>query len=656
MGSSFELGQRLSEPPGRYSTWGSQLATDGLPPLHIFDIQQSRRVADAWRKYVINYIQPDTSSHGKQPASKPDGPKAEDYQSLLARFQILEFEVKLLKEAFKAHAITKPLQPYVPQHSVFANAYENSELAKRPPTRALHPTPIAPQRSPPVQNNNQDLAISNVIASKQVSPEFARVRTGEPSDRPDPMLRARQKNQFIDSLSSGRFPVRPSGYKSPMDMSDRADQGGFTPFKYSVPQNILREATKDVGFSTERKPYEPARLNQWGAEPEESLAQDIPAGQSAETTSLNTTPKEQTVVSETTSQLSPLVSAADHASKSLLDIEPEAEIARFPTIFQLEKEGLQIVKPKSGDAADAMESSSSLTRANTVPSSNPAARLLKPFDPATEAFGLRQSPLLRRSDTERHRRRPYAERFSGSGRTLWEEFERSEPQMESTTPRPFSKPAPGPGPLGATHRSPSLSQSVNHRITLHRELLHHLATTRSGFDLSETARNQDDAVTPDNAGHLLPSNISTADLAEPLTTDENRRRARRIETCIRTLQDMGFKPHSRLPVYAEACDGIISKAMTMADEDDRATQNTKTSERVAKIQSCVLQLRDMGYATEYREEDLRNFATVARGDVGLAVENIETPASTNLQAWRGRLRVSRLQARDPSGEMPGSFP
>ena len=582
------------------------------------------------------------------------GRKPDDYQSLLARFQALELEVKLLKEAFKAHAITKPLQPHLPQQSVFANAYRNSDLSKQPPTCTLHPTSIISERSPQVQNSNQDLGSSKVIAPKQEKFDFAGVRPVEPSDLPDPMQRARQKNQFIDSLRFGHIPSRPAAQSSPVDISDRAYQGGFTPFKYSVPYNILREPKKDFGLSSERAPREPTNLNKVEAQGEEAFAKDIAVKQSVDTTSTNPSQQEQTVDVDTIFKPSPRVPPAHNASKSLLDIEPEAEIARFPTIFQLEKEGLRSVKPKR--AADAMQTNSSLTRANTVTSSNPAARLLKPFDPATEAFGLRQSPLLRRSDTERHRRRPYAERFSGSGRTLWEEFERSEPQTENTTPRPFSNPVYVP--LGATHPNafPLHSQSLNHERPLDRAPLHRLATMRSALDLSGTERNQDITVALDNARHPLPTNISTPNLVEPPRTDEDRNRAKRIETCIRALQDMGFKPHSMLPIYAEACDGSISKAMTMADEDDRATQNTKTSSRVAKVQSCVLKLKEMGYGAEYREDDLRKFATDARGDVGLAVENMEASTSTNMQEWRDRLRVSRLQARDSSGGMPGSFP
>jgi hypothetical protein len=66
-----------------------------------------------------------------------------------------------------------------------------------------------------------------------------------------------------------------------------------------------------------------------------------------------------------------------------------------------------------------------LGRSKTVTASNPAARLTRPFDPLEAARQSRDtSEIPRRSDSERHRRRPYNDSFTGAGRTPWESFER----------------------------------------------------------------------------------------------------------------------------------------------------------------------------------------------------------------------------------------
>lgn len=116
---------------------------------------------------------------------------------------------------------------------------------------------------------------------------------------------------------------------------------------------------------------------------------------------------------------------------------------------------------------------------------------------------------------------------------------------------------------------------------------------------------------------------------------------------------MGYKPPSRLPIYAEACDGDICKAMTMAEEDEKATQETrKTSEMDMKVLTCMAQLKAMGYSVQFHDDQLRKFAKNVGGDVALAVESIEAPTSREMEQWRERLRVGRASA----GGMPGSFP
>ena len=85
-----------------------------------------------------------------------------------------------------------------------------------------------------------------------------------------------------------------------------------------------------------------------------------------------------------------------------------------------------------------------LGRSKTVTASNPAARLTRPFDPLEDARQSRDSNgLPRRSGTERYRRRPYNDSFTGAGRMPWESFEHI-PQPERLVaarydPRPIKR-------------------------------------------------------------------------------------------------------------------------------------------------------------------------------------------------------------------------
>jgi hypothetical protein len=166
-----------------------------------------------------------------------------------------------------------------------------------------------------------------------------------------------------------------------------------------------------------------------------------------------------------------------------------------------------------------------LGRSNTVTASNPAARLTRPFDPLEDAHQSRDTNgLPRRSGTERHRRRPYNENFTGAGRMPWESFERvSQSERPEATRR--------------EHRS-------NKRETRPFE----------GHEQSSTV-----------AGFGIPNKVGD---------------------CVKQLREMGYGNRSsheasRLSIYAAACNGDVVDAVEMIEEDRKAgRQHKDTGDRL----------------------------------------------------------------------------
>ena len=161
-----------------------------------------------------------------------------------------------------------------------------------------------------------------------------------------------------------------------------------------------------------------------------------------------------------------------------------------------------------------------LGRSKTVTASNPAARLNRPFDPLEDARQSRDpNGLPRRSDSERYRRRPYNDSFTGAGRMPWESFERV-PQSERPTaarhePRPSRRDA---SPFKGGDQSSSAA---------------------AGFGIAD-----------------------------------------KVADCVRQLRDMGYgaqSPHeaSRLSIYAAACNGDVVDAVEMIEEDRKAGRQHK---------------------------------------------------------------------------------
>jgi hypothetical protein len=162
-----------------------------------------------------------------------------------------------------------------------------------------------------------------------------------------------------------------------------------------------------------------------------------------------------------------------------------------------------------------------LGRSKTVTASNPAARLNRPFDPLEDARQAHDTNgLPRRSDSERYRRRPYNDSFTGAGRMPWESFERV-PQSER--------------PAAARHE-PRPSRRD--------------ASPFKGGDQPSAA---------------VATGFGIAD---------------KVADCVRQLRDMGYgaqSPHeaSRLSIYAAACNGDVADAVEMIEEDRKAGRQHK---------------------------------------------------------------------------------
>jgi hypothetical protein len=536
----------------------------------------------------------------------------------------------------------------------------SSDLFTRLPSRGLHQPRAIQQRGPHISDESQSSDSVRRNGWQHPEAQLPKHDKIEEAAVPDD-----QPSIFGNNLTTARESGFYFGAPGPKHARNLPTRLGSRQREVSN-----RAADENVGHSQQRAMHDsqfdsrPNRRVPSEVVPRESDLSDeaqveikeIMANETSATLHMDTllSPLPSFTATGKTGSTSPMISSQETGSKSLLDLEPEAEIARFPTIFQLEKDGLRSVKSKSTTSQGNGATTNSLLRANTVTSSNPAARLLRPFDPAAEGPGVPSSThsLPRRSGTERYRRRPYAEQFSGMGRTLWEEFERAGSQAQSTVSRLPSRPETGTLDVAPSNPSSSIdrSKSLNHHQSTNYSRPYTLLPMRSALDLSATQRNSPD-LPVSQPQHRLTAATSTPNLVRCSATDaaNNCRRSKQVESCIRTLQEMGYKPHSRLPVYAEACDGNISKAMSMAEEDEKATQETrKTSLATEKVLICIQTLKEMGYGKHHQHEELKRFARDAEGDVALAIEGMEQ------RRERRRLGFSGQQA--PDGPMPGSFP
>jgi hypothetical protein len=160
-----------------------------------------------------------------------------------------------------------------------------------------------------------------------------------------------------------------------------------------------------------------------------------------------------------------------------------------------------------------------LGRSKTVTASNPAARLTRPFDPLEDARLSRDTNgLPRRSGTERYRRRPYNDSFTGAGRMPWESFEPAPHSERPAAPRHEPRPS---------RREAEPFSGVDQ------------SSTGAGFGISD-----------------------------------------KVGDCVRQLRDMGYgnrSPHeaNRLSIYAAACNGDLMDAVEMIEEDRKAGRQYK---------------------------------------------------------------------------------
>ncbi|KAF7507283.1 hypothetical protein GJ744_010717 [Endocarpon pusillum] len=662
VGSSLELEQRLLEPPGRFSSWYGHLSTDDPPPLHIFDMQQSTRAAEAWRRYVIQHNQPSTPVLAQPSGPRLEKRKHDDYLSLLARFQVLELEVKLLKEAFKMHKITLPVQPHQPQQSVIANACKNSDLFIQSPPGAMHPTYSVSMQEPPIESGSQYTDNTSSNWCKQ-----SELRAPDHHSTEDATVLSHNQNnlncsQHLPQERKSVFPLFPQSHvrtlrSEPKSMRREASDG--------MAQETGRLCLNSTTHHNSREPSRGSKAETGSVSPETNhlddprlpmgnhLAEDNAAGFPEEHLPKLASLRQAFEDAESPGTASPSIRSQQSATNSLLDLEPEAEIARFPTIFQLEREDLHSVNSKGTNLQGPADVCTPLIRAKTVTSSNPAARLLQPFDPATErlAIASSQNSVPRRSGTEIHRRRPYVDQFSGTGRTLWEEFER--PQRHSTAPRNSNRPESRRLDVLPSQPNPSVfrSQSLVHHQPYNHPHSRRLAPMQSALDLSGRQRNQRETSGIDQLRHHSAAAASSPNLVRRANTNSDHSRERNVRNCIRTLQEMGYKPHSRLPIYAEACDGKLSEAMKMAEEDEKATQETREIAKTEQVVfDCVQQLKSMGFGAEHDDEALKEFAQRVAGNVELAIDAMERQSRRDIEAPRDRLR------RFMNAGMPGSFP
>lgn len=568
------------------------------------------------------------------------------------------------------HKITIPVQPHQPQQAAIANACKNSDLFIQSPPCSMHPTYSISKQEPPVESGSQytDNSSSNwwtqavLRAQKQNSIEDATVLSHDPSNSiGSPDLPQERKNVSPLLPHSHIRTLRPEPRSMKRDVLDRmAQETGQLSLNSTIHDNS-REPSKASKAETGRVSPGTNHLDNPRLPMENQLAEENAARSPEEHVPKLASLRQAFEDAEFRSTASPSIRSQQSASNSLLDLEPEAEIARFPTIFQLEREDLHSVNSKGTNLQGPADSCTPLTRAKTVTSSNPAARLLQPFDPATErlAIASSQNSVPRRSGTEIHRRRPYVEQFSGTGRTLWEEFER--PQRHSTAPRSLNRPESRRLDVLPSQPNPSVfrSQSLVHHQPSNHPHSRRLAPMQSALDLSGRQRNHGETSGIDQFRHHPAAAASSPNLIRRPNTISGDSRERNVRNCIRTLQEMGYKPHSRLPIYAEACNGKLSEAMQMAEEDEKATQETR---KIAKTEQvvfdCVQQLKSMGFGAEQDDAALQGFAQRAAGNVELAIDAIERQSQSqrDREAPRDRLRSGVHGGWFMNAGMPGSFP
>ncbi|KAL9108379.1 MAG: hypothetical protein Q9227_006839 [Pyrenula ochraceoflavens] len=308
---------------------------------------------------------------------------------------------------------------------------------------------------------------------------------------------------------------------------------------------------------------------------------------------------------------------ASGSDSFLNDLNPESEIARFPTLSQLNRPntaGVQDARPcttnisasveptvhvsdscqinripgswplqeaenppseaqTSGQFFDRMtgRSSNNLFRSKSITALNPAARLPGPFDPLSDlAHTMREQDRrhrnLRRAGTERipsALRRPYSERFTGEGRVPWDNFLQNGSRGQQPRPARLAR-TEGNGyrrPRPVTEIEPLRPIFFGQNPETQPQLLPQPQWTRNPSWRS-TTETRPTTRTVDTAPLSL-----AAEIARPQKD--------KFDICAEKLRDMGYGTwdrveKERLRVIAVAAGGDVEEAVTVLEEEREA--------------------------------------------------------------------------------------
>ncbi|KAK0516910.1 hypothetical protein JMJ35_000065 [Cladonia borealis] len=234
-----------------------------------------------------------------------------------------------------------------------------------------------------------------------------------------------------------------------------------------------------------------------------------------------------------------------------------------------------------------------------------AARLVEPFDPLVVepsarphlTEGIRRNATVACTDSRLNarRRRPYSEAFDGNGRVEWDQFLKNvpntQPNGESSSKRDESirnSPVSSRRTLGSKFSFES--DSKDHRSDIHRA---RRGSPMTNYDLPGIGYPK---------WHDGPRDVRNSTSPAPVTTA---RRPYVLRSDLRSRTDVP-SPSSRSQAPAP-------------------TMHFESPEQKRKIQSCVMQLKNLGFGEDgvSGEERLMQCASAAGGDLVEAIDMID---------------------------------
>ena len=246
-----------------------------------------------------------------------------------------------------------------------------------------------------------------------------------------------------------------------------------------------------------------------------------------------------------------------------------------------------------------------LTPQKSMSHGSSAARLVEPFDPLEAEPSARPhlTESIRRNATvactdnrlNARRRRPYSEAFDGIGRVEWSQFldntPNTQPNAESSSKRDEAirnSPISSRRTLGSKFSFEG--DSKDHRPDVHRA---RRGSPMTYYDLPSTGYPK---------WHDGPRDVRNSTSPAPITTA---RRPYVLRSDLRSRTDVP-SPSSRSPAPAP-------------------TMHFESQEQKRKIQSCVTQLRNLGFGEDgvSGEERLMQCASAAGGDLVEAIDMID---------------------------------